>query len=439
MRKRNYSYIMLGCLCIGLVGCTTKNNTTEVSPTQTIEKVEEVKEVKSTNMGNVTYVSTKNNLLISSGKATVKTEGLCEVLQPKDVSKQAKYYNAFNRMIDKYTLDTPSLFCIDETTGVIYFVNRGEDEYLYRIKDGEVKLAVEMPVKEVYPYGDSVYFMIESYGKYELEGMKSGDIFCYTPANGEIQLVYPLGMKENKATSHQLLVNENGIYFSYHILVAQTLAQQRITEAYYYHLPFGETEPIEDTNFMTQAGNETYMMDWRNSGLSLKNRTEGINDTIQLTNSRGTACIVDDMAYFSTRETVCCMNLKTGEQQQYNFSEMIKEAFSPKTGVTNYPGNMEMVNSFLVIEDKIWACDFGDLYCLDVKTGEMTWYSLLEKKTERSYYGYSGITALYTDGTDLYCTSLNFDGLRRIVIEKAELNYIEGVPVLHVVAEPVDK
>ena len=436
MKKRRYAYLLFGCFCMGVIGCGTKENTTEVLPTDTIVQVEEV---KSTNQGEARYVSTKNHLLTSTGKATLKTEGLCEVLEQKDVSKQANYYNAFNRMIDKYTLDEPSLFCIDETTGVVYFVNRGDDEYLYRIKDGEVKLAVEMPVKEVYPYGDSVYFMIESYGKYELEGMKSGDIFCYTPATGEIQLVYPLGTKENRATSHQLMVNENGIYFSYHILVAQTLAQQRVTEAYHYYLPFGATELVEDTNLMTQAGNETYMIDLRNSGLSLKRKTEDRNDTIQLTNSRGTVCIVEDMVYFSTKETVSCMNLKTGEQQQYHVSEMIKKTFVTEIGVTNYLGNMEMVNSFLVIEDKLWVCDLGNLYCFDLKTGEIILYSLLEKKTDDAYYGYYGITALYTDGTNIYCTSSSFDGLRRVLIEEAELNYIDGVPVLHVEAEPVVK
>ena len=82
-----------------------------------------------------------------------------------------------------------SLFCIDEKTGVIYFVNQGKDCFLYRMKEGEVTLAVAMPVKDIYPYDGSIYFMIDDYDKYELQGIHNGDIYCYTPASGTVELV----------------------------------------------------------------------------------------------------------------------------------------------------------------------------------------------------------------------------------------------------------
>ena len=141
------------------------------------------------------------------------------------------------------------MFCLDETTGVVYFVNQGKDNFLYRMKDGEVALAVAMPMQQLYTYQGSVYFMVDNYGRYELEGMKTGDIYCYTPSSGAVELVYALGTilgeTVENARDYKLLVEESGIYFGYCILRGEG---EKI-QTYNYFLPFGarvaETAPCQ--------------------------------------------------------------------------------------------------------------------------------------------------------------------------------------------------
>ena len=238
------------------IGCATKDTNDEILPTVVVEQVEDV--TTNNNEEGLTAIYTGENLVsanrvsISNRIATVKTEGLCEVLEQKDVSKQVQY-NAFNRMVDKYSPDSESLFCIDEMTGVVYFVNQGNDEYLYRMKDGEVKLAVEMPIKEICTYQGSVYFMVDRHVTYVLEGMKQGDIYCYTPATGKVELIYPFGAIEPTGRSHKLTVNEKGLYFSYEVIESSN-TYQTIIKTYFYHLPFGETEPVRDYDSTTYHG-----------------------------------------------------------------------------------------------------------------------------------------------------------------------------------------
>ena len=76
--------------------------------------------------------------------------------------------NAMNRKLTRDMDSGASLFSVDKNE-VVYFVNQNYDNYLYCIKEGMVELAVDLPVKEVYPWDDVVYFMIASK---ELEGKK---------------------------------------------------------------------------------------------------------------------------------------------------------------------------------------------------------------------------------------------------------------------------
>ena len=83
--------------------------------------------------------------------------------------------DACNGMNRKFTRDTESgasLFCLDKDE-TVYFVNQNRDNYLYQMKDGNVQLAVALPVKEVYVWKDYVYFMI----KEDIEEKKAGDIY----------------------------------------------------------------------------------------------------------------------------------------------------------------------------------------------------------------------------------------------------------------------
>lgn len=195
-------------------------------------------------------------------------------------------------------------------------LNEGKDGYLYRMKEGKVELAVAMPVKEIYTYGDSIYFMIEDYGKYELKDMHNGDIYCYTPNTGKVQLIYPAGEIEG-ATEHKLMVNSDGIYFSYRIYKNSSSSKK-----YSYYLAFGETEPVIDMQSMTIMGWGNYCLSFsyisNSPKFALVSRTDYLDDIKEVSAGTLRYCVVDDYLYsIETGSTIlACLNLKTGEKTE---------------------------------------------------------------------------------------------------------------------------
>ena len=402
MKKRKYILTLLSFLTFSAVGCTTEHTDLEEIPTPTIE----ISTEKFTPTPTIENNSNKNtatstpkpttSAIFSSGKPkiVVQTKGLCEVLEKKDSSLQEYYakYNSFNRMLSQMEVSGfagNSLFCIDESTGVIYFVNQGKDYYLYRLKDGEVELVVDMPVKEVYPYNDSVYFMIEDYGKYELEGMNNGDIYCYTPADGTIQLIYEIGVPESK--THKFVIKEEGIYFSYEIIKNETSSS-----FYNYYLPVGEITPIVDTKVMTWKGWNDYFFSYSN-GFVLQSRTrqsDGTRETIPLSASRGRYCVVGDNLYSANKTSVSCINLNTGEEKKYSFEKIIEEVRGAE--ILEQKG-VEIIDKFTVTEEDIWVEDGFYLYRFHLQNEELSYYRIIDNdKTLHT------IENLYTDGEQLY-------------------------------------
>ena len=189
MKKQTYFYLCMSIAFLCITGCTQKENQEVITPSPVIEG----KENESTKLQGAVFKEQEETKETDGSKnkedkkptsnVITKTDGLCEQLEK--VETDVTLYNIVNRMLGTYPVsgvEKHSMFCLDETTGVIYFVNEGKDNFLYRMKDGEVALAVAMPMKQLYPYEGSVYFMVDDYGKYQLDGMKTGDIYCYTPS-----------------------------------------------------------------------------------------------------------------------------------------------------------------------------------------------------------------------------------------------------------------
>ena len=185
--KQKYS-IFLGLILLffGIAGCTTESN--NPTPTPTIIDTKPTTQEKEPT---ITLEASKEDKLL-------------EELKKMDISVEG--YNALNRKLSidvAIGLEGTSDFCMDETTGIVYFVNQGKDDYLYQIREGEIKLAVALPVKQVYPYQGDIYFMIGDSENYDLQEKQSGDIYCYTPETGAIELVYAAGSIED-SQKHKL-------------------------------------------------------------------------------------------------------------------------------------------------------------------------------------------------------------------------------------------
>ena len=399
------------CLCISItllwiVGCTVNTNQENVVPTNisivenmvTSNPTTELKENEFTKIQEPVFKEkeeAKTTSTTSSRQIITKIDGLCEVLE--NVETNVETYNSVNRMLSYDSSIGPqgqSLFCLDDMTGVVYFANRGKDNFLYRMKEGKVALAVAMPVKQICPYEGSIYFMVDDYGMYELEGMKTGDIYCYTPSNGVVDLVYEVESVEN-AECYKLLVEESGIYFCYDI------SEDSTYERYYYYLPFRASEAIQDKKRTVNKGwNDYYLAAFSNEEtsrltLAMISRIEDTNgerECIDLFTKPWNYCVIGDKVYSARSTSIDCINLKTGERTSYDFLEAMKK--KEEHSVTS--GN-RMIQSFTITEDALWAVTWASIYRMDLETGEII----------ATYLGggkgfYYTIPTLYTDGKNVY-------------------------------------
>ena len=412
---------------LGTVGCAKESTNPNITPTSIVEMVTltptvtvEEKEKEPTKVESELTTKTPTKAEASSSAflkkeekekiKITKVDGLCEQLEQVDASMQAEY-NIFNRklsMDSELDLSGQSVFCIDETTGVVYFVNKGKDYYLYRIKDGEVALAVAMPVKQINTYQGLVYFMIENYDwiagfdGYELGEFHNGDIYCYTPADGTVRLVYEAGAIENSC-DHRLTVNEKGIYFSY------TEGERYRGIDKFYYLPFGASEPIHDAETTTWKGWDKYVFTYLDGDLVLESRTvqeDGTRETIELSNRQIRYCVRGDYLYSAERTYISCFNLKTGEEIKYDFLEMWKSAAWDQSSLEPNSG-VRVIETFTVTETDIWVTGFGTILGrLNLETGELS-YSFICKSNQAENYPYYIIQELYTDGKQLYVTCLS--------------------------------
>ena len=386
MKKQKYIWLGISMIVLGMTGCTVKDSPATLTPTPT-EKIREV-------------VFQKSEEVVTSEKTITKIDGLCEILE--ETNNKGTIYNSFHRMInvegeDGFLGTGTSLFCIDEKTGAIYFVNQGKDCFLYRMKEGEVALAVAMPVKDIYPYEGSIYFMIDDYDKYELQGIHNGDIYCYTPASGAVELVYASDVIEGFVKC-KLYVEESGIYFRYvkdNGIVEKDDKEYQKLKYLDYYLPFGEKEPVEDTKQMVQKGWGDYFFEY-SSKWELVGRTpneDGTRETLEIPELRGTFCVVGDVLYSREGTKIVCTNLKTGERTEYDFLEGIRKAIGEEILEQRIENAIER---FVMTEDALWILLGSSLCCMDLQSGEI---SVGNIRHNDSFYT---LIDLYTDGTELY-------------------------------------
>ena len=395
MKKQKYVWLGISIILFGMTGCAEKESPATLTPVPT-EKIREV-------------VFEKSEEVVTSKEVITKTDGLCEKLE--ETTNRGTFYNAFNRMLNAESEDGMSgtgnsLFCIDEKTGVIYFVNQGKDCFLYRMKEGEVALAVAMPVKDIYPYEGSIYFMIDDYDKYELQGIHNGDIYCYTPASGAVELVYATDVIEDFVYG-TLYVEESGIYFRYvkdNGIVVRDGEEYPQRKNLNYYLPFGGKEPVEDTKQMVQKGWGDYVFEY-SSKWELVGRTpneDGTRETLEIPELPGVFCVVGDVLYSREREKVVGTNLKTGERTEYDFLEGIRKAIGEEILEQSLPN---AIQRFVMTEDALWILLGSSLCCMDLQSGE------IEVGNIRHNDSFYTLIDLYTDGTELYGYALSTEDL----------------------------
>lgn len=389
--KKRWMIGMLFLLAV-LVGCSaaTKNKTGEQEKSDAVledrknelfEPVEEkVLDVSEINSITEKYVKEENT----------------------DAAELAKY-NAVNRM---FTWDSAtsqqSLFCIDPDTGVVYFVNQNKDWYIYRLKDGKAELAVELPARELYMWNGTLYFIVEDYDKYELVGASEKNIYAYTPADGSVTLVYTVEEMEKASESH-LGVDEEGLYLFYSIpgeAITVNGATGYKTESYYYAIPFGSSELVEDPYKKAIAGWKDY---YYCGQFFLHRETEEI---IELDVPLSLNCVMEDKFYsVSSRQPIFYItNMVTKEVTSFDCMPVLEGVV-----IGDINSGSFNVSAFTVTKDAVWMAvngrylvrinpDTGEIICCE--TGKMVDAGDGTSELQRDAEMY--ISRLYTDGIHVY-------------------------------------
>lgn len=398
--------ILLGLLCCGMTACSAK----EQVPPAGGETLPTVGLTAETDIpATPTVASKKEKPVINKVE-----QGLCEGKTENAEKGALAVYNALNNKCAKTVFTkTDGVVCRDNVTGIVYYVNMGQDYLLYRIKDGEVKLAVELPVSNIEARDGVVYFLTTSYNKYQWNGIREGDICAYYPENGEVKLIYSANASEMKlcedgiayitSESKQLedgsqMVTSVPYFYSFETETVkkdpERLADE-VKSGYTVKLDYGDQSEGER---ISMEGAKAFLLDKKTGD------TFAINGEYRWVENY---CIYEEQFFYSIGSSIFRVNLTTGEETEYNFVALFPERSK---------GSIE---EFVMTKDGfLRATDKNSIYCLNIETGEQQYYQRAEGKARLG-------DMFATDGENIYATyykDFNTDFVSKFV----QLTFFQG-------------
>ncbi len=135
---------------------------------------------------------------------------------------------------------TPVLVCKDPVYDITYYVNYGRDYYIYAYRNGETELAVAIPARDLFCREGELYFIADTYGRYQFTGFVQGNVLKYNPKDGNVavvvdcsadgMMVYPDGIcykqiEETMQSGDLKGVDEKRFFFSFETGKSSSLPQ----------------------------------------------------------------------------------------------------------------------------------------------------------------------------------------------------------------------
>lgn len=263
------------------------------------------------------------------------------------------------------------LVCPDPNSDAIYYVNYGEDDYIYKLEGDNSSLVLDKKAYFLHIYNNMLYFLSsntnDTINLRELKG-----IYKYNLNTGELTHVL-----DEKV--HSLYVNSSGIYYS-------TYEDYMVG----YYLEFNSDIP-EKINYTTNLIHyKNYMFELGQEGIVLRNLNtdeEFLVIPISLVSSDLRFGVHEDILYFSYSDKLYSLNLATGDRLIYDFSKY--KGLNPDRryiiwGYTIFQG--ELIISSLS----------GIILRVDIETGKVQEVFV---QNEDSLFVYS---ELYTGGNRLF-------------------------------------
>ena len=308
-------------------------------------------------------------------------------------------------------LDTVLPLCYDPVYDILYYVNYGEDFFIYGCKDGKTERIADIPAKRLFCRNGSLYFMVESYDGYSLNGFSEGDILEYQPVTGQVTAIV-----EDQASS--MIVYQDGIYYSKDSMKNignNSFIMER--ELKYYSFEDGSSkalsgtdgvertlyrcgedflfyivEPYQGTDeeILKLAGDEEITM---TTGMKLVNpetsEEEYLDHLLVLNNFYTTGSEIYYAENFETYTEFAIYNIEQKTEKRYPLSKLAQGAY-------------------IVFDNNVY---FSTLQKLDLESGMETVLSMEEM---------CSILEWYTDGVNLYGLC-NIDQENAVQLRKIEI------------------
>lgn len=396
MRRKHFLIVVLITIFVCFSGCSADN----------VEELNSKVNNLQTVIPTITSAQTQegSDLFSPVEDAVIRSEDVqgSQLIVEKTENTDIEQYNVFNQKMEG--TKSPSLFCTDGTTGVTYFVNQEQDWYIYAVKNEEVTMAVELPAMELSVWEGKLYFIINDYGIYELEGMQSGDIYVYTPENGSVELVYAAGKQIDKEyiDFSELTVNEDGIFFR--CMVGMEVKEYNGTKyntlkVEDWYLPFDAGEPVKDELSMTYPGWKEYRIRG-GEYLELISRKEGKSKKKEIGIQTKKGAIIGNVFFYQANWELGWINLDTGERQTFPLEKFLTETLNLTE--EDKQRSFYKLQDFTVTKEHIW-CMAGTKYLVRVnlENGETVCYMV---EGERQF-----LEKLYTDGEQIYGTYVEYN------------------------------
>lgn len=376
--RKGFLFILLfvGLLYCG-TGCVDEKKPMEASPVLTGNVDSEKDEF------------TKNGISksLSENVVSLKKGKILENIER--VGEDSQYYcnceNMKNR--EDYGTGYPVLVCKDPVYHITYYVNYGRDYFVYALRNGVSELVLEIPARELYCKDGELFFLVDSYEIYELDGIENGNVLKYNPTDGTVEfvfmekaediMVYPDGICYE--ITDKVVTLENGSMMPYISRYYYSFAEKTVKK---FESQLCKMNRWEKGQFELELTVDEETGLGQPSGVHLKEIVTGEIKTLENLKGFAEGCrIVGDDLYYVQSKTTTLMryHLKTGEE----------------TVVAELALSTSSSTDFIIYEDVAY---FGNFLRVSLTDGKQYGAGLEGKQTAQEH-----MDAFYTDGETLFC------------------------------------
>ena len=424
--RRNFFHLCCAgmALCLCFMACNKETEQEQEKPAVTLNQQEENWE-KIEHAENIELRAS-----IASGKALANLTGV-GTADPYYCNVEANLSNGKGNV-------EPHLVCKDPVYDITYYVNYGRDYFIYASRSGVSEVAVEIPAKDLFCREGELYFIVENYDTYILDGMEQGNILKYNPVDGTVEPVinkYVLNMR----------VFPDGINYEERILeildennnLVRLPADMVTSQLYYYSFETGESNPLlggidrwkdkgieQLSRFLTESEKQSFGYEGTEDEWMLPDGWAVVDSEgkhlAELTDAGSITW------YYRIQGNSMYYVKATIEEQKAALMEFNCETGGNRQVVKFEPhGDWFNASDFIILEGVVY---FGNEYRYSLEDGRLT---MLACKGEDFF---STVNTLYTDGEELFGV---YDGrLWKIELEKAaeedvSMVEVEEVPVVY--------